>query len=133
MENPTTALTRVLLVEDSPPLCARIVVDVRAFGRFEVVATVDTEHDAVEAITGLCPDIVVTDLGLRQGSGLEVIRYALRSDCFPLPCVLVLTNYDLPAYRSRCMDLGASGFFDKSSEYQSFLRALGEAPNPRGT
>ncbi|MEP6941291.1 MAG: response regulator transcription factor [Betaproteobacteria bacterium] len=124
MVDKLSTLTKVLVVEDSVLLSARIVNDIHAVGRFEVVATADTESDAIKAIDHLCPDIVVTDLRLREGSGVDVLRYSQQSDCDPTPRVLVLTNYDSPVYRSHCLALGAAGVFDKSSEYRSFLQAM---------
>jgi CheY-like chemotaxis protein len=66
----------------------------------------------------------VTDLRLREGSGVEVVRRVRARRPIPPPSIVVLTNYATPDYKQRCFDFGADEFFDKTSEYDQFLRRL---------
>jgi DNA-binding NarL/FixJ family response regulator len=63
--------------------------------------------------------LAVVDLFLSNGSGLAVLdqcklRHARQH-------VLVLTNYATPDIRMRCLELGADGVFDKSTELDEFF------------
>ena len=118
---------RVLVVEDSPILRNRIVDDISALGRFNVVGWAESQNDAIEAVATLKPDVVVTDLQLKEGSGVEVIRQVREKRPSPPPSIVVLTNYATPEYKQRCFDFGANGFFDKTSEYDEFLKRLWDA------
>jgi DNA-binding NarL/FixJ family response regulator len=72
--------------------------------------------------------MVVLDLVLRSGSGLEVLQQIKQraSACR----VLVFTVHDAPQFRDRCLDAGADGFFSKLRQHLeliSLLRELGAA------
>ena len=115
---------RVFVVEDSPVLRERIVGDIAALGQFAVVGWAESEKDAVESIARLAPDIVVTDIRLKLGSGIEMMRQ-VRARCpSPPPIIVVLTNYGLPEYKRQCLKYGADDFFDKSAEYDQFLARM---------
>ena len=67
--------------------------------------------------------LIVVDLFLREGSGLEVLQ-ALRQMSLPrspIQHVYVLTNYATADMRRRCAQLGADGVYDKSTELEAFF------------
>ena len=115
---------RVFVVEDSELIRKRIVENVRAMGRFEIVGVAESEDEAVESIAKLQPDIVITDIRLKAGNGIEVVRHVRAHPYVPRPRIFVLTNYAFPEYRHQCTVAGADEFFDKSSEYDRFLELM---------
>lgn len=64
-------------------------------------------------------DVVIIDIFLKTGSGLEVLRQLrpLR----PQSKLVVLSNYATVDMRRRCAQLGADRVFDKSSELEELL------------
>ncbi|MEO8741342.1 MAG: response regulator transcription factor [Casimicrobiaceae bacterium] len=116
---------RVFIVEDSPALRQRICDDVALMKGLKVVGSAETQDEAIAAIARLRPDIVITDLNLRAGTGLEVLRRTADGGCSSRPHIVVLTNFAYPEYKRHCLNSGAHAFFDKSSEYGEFLRSLG--------
>ena len=121
------AATRVFVVEDSPLIRQRIVDDLVAMGRFEIVGVAESQPDAVASISRLCPDIVTTDIQLKEGSGIEVVRQVRANAGCPPPRIFVLTNYAYPEYRQKCLNSGADDFFDKTADYARFLSAMEHA------
>jgi CheY-like chemotaxis protein len=115
---------RVFVVEDSELIRTRIIENVRSMGRFEVVGFAESENEAIASITSLRPDIVVTDIQLKAGSGIEVVRQVRAHPYTPRPRIYVLTNYAFPEYKRQCSVAGADEFFDKSSEYDRFLSLM---------
>ena len=82
-------------------------------------------RDAVEAtksILELKPDVVILDIRMPGGSGIEVLRKIKQHKT--APAVIMLTNYPYPQYRKRCMDAGADFFLDKSSEFNKIVEIL---------
>ena len=116
--------TQLFVVEDSDRVRDHIVADVLALGDCELIGTAARETEAVEAIARLCPTVVVTDIGLAEGTGVEVVRRCRRLTCRPIPRVFVLTNYGDDVYRTLCLKFGAERFFDKSTDYPLFLAAM---------
>ena len=113
-------LPRVFFVEDSRLLRERLVTMLT--GIAQSAGNASTASDAIDAILAGQPDAVVLDLMLKSGSGIDVLR-ALHERA-PQIAVYVLTNYPAPHYRRLAMDLGARGFFDKSTEFNLVREAI---------
>lgn len=119
-----TALVRVFLVEDSPLIRRRIIDNLLSIGGFVVVGFAESEDDAVAAIAETKPDVIVTDIRLREGNGIEVVRQVRQAPVDSPPKIYVLSNYASAEYRRECELVGADAFFDKSGEYDRFLDTL---------
>ncbi|HVP87706.1 MAG TPA: response regulator [Casimicrobiaceae bacterium] len=115
---------RVFLVEDSPLIRKRIVDSLDSIGGFEVIGFSESEEEAVETIADVQPDVVITDIRLKQGNGIEVVRQVRLKPVAVQPKIYVLSNYAYPEYKRQCELVGADDFFDKSSEYDRFLDTL---------
>src|ERR1700676_2383731 len=116
---------RVFVVEDSSLIRKRIIDNVTALGnKFKVVGYAEGEQEAVDAIALTKPDVVITDIRLKEGSGIDVVRNVRAQVRERAPKIFVLTNYAYPEYRRQCSLVGADGFFDKSAEYETFLNTL---------
>ena len=76
------------------------------------------------SVDALGPEVVVLDIRMPGGSGIDVPKHVKRQR--PAPVVIMLTNYPFPPYRSRCLAAGADFFFDKSTELDQVAGALGE-------
>jgi chemotaxis response regulator CheB len=74
METEANLPVRVFVVEDSALIRKRIIDDVVSMGNFDVVGVAESQSEAIASITNLCPDIVITDIQLKKGSGIEVVR-----------------------------------------------------------
>lgn len=111
-----SAPVRVLLVEDSAVLAARIEELVRRLPDVTLVDSVTTESEAVERIAAAAPDVVILDLHLRAGSGFGVLR-AVTGNGHPRPKIIVLTGFDLPEYRRQAEVFGVEAFLNKSRDY----------------
>lgn len=97
----------------------------------EFVGCAENEADAVRDICAMEPDLVIMDLTLASGSGMEVLRQ-IKLQTFP-GTVIILTNYAYPQYQKKCMELGADYFLDKSRDIETLselLSSLAEGPHP---
>jgi DNA-binding NarL/FixJ family response regulator len=115
---------RVFIVEDSPLIRRRIIENLQTLGGFDVIGFAEEEGAAVAAIVAAKPDVVVTDIRLKEGNGIEVVRQLREKGFVPRPRIYVLSNYANAEYRLQCELVGADFFFDKSGEYDRFLDAL---------
>jgi len=89
-------------------------------GRFDVVGIAKTAPEAIDGVAELLPDVLLLDMAMPGGNGLDVLQTVKQGKSAPL--IIVLTNY--PAYRQRSLDAGADFFFDKSAEFDQFLLLL---------
>jgi DNA-binding NarL/FixJ family response regulator len=115
---------RVLLVEDSKVLTERLIEAIRQISEVQFIGTVDSETAAIAAIKRDAVDVVILDLHLKQGTGFGVMRGLAAGGAKPR--IIVLTNYDLPEYKSAAMALGATHFLDKARDYGRLPEILHE-------
>jgi len=106
---------RVLLVEDSSLLAARLTELIERLPNVELVDTADSESAALASIAVSQPDVVILDLHLRSGSGFGVLRSLGRDK--QRPKIVILTNFGLPDYKREAESLGVEAFLDKSNDY----------------
>lgn len=109
---------RILLIEDSRLLQERLTSMLTRPGVMRVAGTAATERDARDCIDAEDYDVLLVDVELREGSGIGAITHARSHYAGRQPLIIVLTNYPLPAVRSRCLAAGADHFLDKMRQFQ---------------
>jgi DNA-binding NarL/FixJ family response regulator len=115
---------KVFLAEDSPAIRDRL------HGLFHrsdmrVVGEAGTPASAIEQILQLHPDVVVLDVQLEGGSGLQVLQAVRGAD--PKVAFVVFSNSAGSGYRKRYLKEGAADFLDKSSEFDQLPCAVERA------
>lgn len=124
-------MMNALVVEDSPQIAERLVELVSVPDRVEVVATAATEDEALNACDKYTIGLAIVDLQLAQGTGFGVIR-RLRAAAGSSPaCIVVLTNHAVPALKVAAFEAGADYFLDKSKDFATIPRLIGELLNRR--
>lgn len=73
MSSNQSGVLRVVVVDDSVTLRQRLVGMLRELDGVEVIGEVDDRDHAIAEIAKLKPDIVILDIQLRNGSGIEVL------------------------------------------------------------
>ncbi|MEO7727253.1 MAG: response regulator transcription factor [Burkholderiales bacterium] len=120
---------KVYIVEDSPVLRERVIESLEESGNSHIVGLADTEDAAVTGIIRSSPDLIVLDIQLREGNGLNVLRRLRSLQLGVRPVVIVLTNYNYPEFRCRAMTAGTDYFFDKATELHRVAEVLGSLGN----
>jgi DNA-binding NarL/FixJ family response regulator len=113
---------RVLIVDDHPIVRQGLRRMIETESDLVVCGEVQTEREARAAIRALAPDVVIVDISLAQGDGLELVRdvHAQRPE---LP-MLVLSMHDELIYGERLLAAGASGYIMKQAASDQLLVAL---------
>lgn len=112
-----TAKLRVLIVEDSAIIRARLSESLSEIPNVQVVGQVETEAEALTLMRQTQWDVAVLDLQLKQGTGLGLLKSLPPGVRPPNTRIIVFTNYAFPQYRDRSLLLGADYFFDKAREF----------------
>jgi DNA-binding NarL/FixJ family response regulator len=120
------ATVRVLLGDDHKIVREGLKMVLADDPLLQVVAEADSGHavlDTVQALQGPQGiDVVLLDIAMPGMDGLEVLQ-ALRRDWSGLP-VLMLSTYPEKQYAVRCIQLGASGYLNKSTDPDDLIAAL---------
>lgn len=125
---------RVLVCDDHPVVRDGLRLILQKEKDFQIIAEAENAEQAVEKAAQEQPDIVLLDISMPGGNGLEAIR-RLRAVA-PKTKVLVLTVHDDEAYFFRALQAGADGYILKGASSRELLAALhlmnqGGVPIPR--
>ena len=121
-----TGTVRVLLGDDHKIVREGLKMVLADDPSLQVVAEADTGPgvlDAVQTLQGAQGlDVVLLDIAMPGMDGLDVLQN-LRRDWPALP-VLMLSTYPEKQYAVRCIQLGASGYLNKSTDPDELMAAL---------
>jgi CheY-like chemotaxis protein len=123
----------IALIEDNPAdaflvqeaitnrhIPAKLVVIRDGEKAIQAIARVDADDNAVR------PNLFLLDLNLPTRTGEEVLTHIRNSRRLSTTPVIVMTSSSSPKDRATAESLGASRYFCKPSDYDSFMQ-LGEA------
>ena len=91
----------------------------------EAIAEAETPRDALDAFRRMRPDIVILDINLRGGSGLEVLRRLHADDAKAR--IVVFSMYSDLVYATSARREGALGYVSKSAPSDELLTAIRRA------
>jgi DNA-binding NarL/FixJ family response regulator len=93
----------------------------------EICGEAESEEDAYQQFQAVGADLVIVDINLASGQGLELASRikALR----PVAIVLVLSMYDDRVYAERALAAGASGYVCKQSTNNEIMDAVRTVKN----
>jgi len=119
-----TAPVEVLVVDDQPLIrhSLRLVVD--GAPDLTVVGEADTGDGAVDCAVRLQPDVVLMDIRMPGGDGIDATRRIAANPDLQGTRVLVLSMFELDEYVHAALRAGASGFLLKDAEPERLADAV---------
>jgi len=120
---PPTAL-RLVIVEDSRIIRERLAGLLADIPNLATVAYATTQDEALAILRKGEWEVVILDLQLKEGTGMRVLEELAKTIRREETTIIIFSNFDFPAYRSRAIALGADFFFDKSSEFRRLHEVL---------
>ena len=106
---------RVFIVEDSPVIVDLLRRAVDAAGG-TMIGHSDSAADASAMLSLVQPDLIILDIKLKSGTGLDVLRSLQASGHARSAIKIIFSNHAEAQYRELSRQLGADAFFDKSAE-----------------
>ncbi len=116
------ALPAVLLVEDDAATRARLRAAIEAHGGLALAGAVGSCAEARAALAGAAPAVLLTDIGLPDGSGIDLIR-ELRGRGLPTLC-MVVTVFGDETHVVSAIEAGALGYLLKDAPAEAIGRAI---------
>ena len=114
----------VLIVEDEPRTRERLANAVAAAEALDLVGCEGTVEDGFAALNRLRPDVLLTDLGLPDGSGVDLIAGLRRS--LPDSQAMVVTVLADERNVVSAIEAGATGYLLKDSTPEEIAAAISE-------
>jgi len=82
----------------------------------DIIVECSDGDEAVDVYAKLQPDIVLMDIRMKNMNGIQATKIILEQ--FPDACILIITDYDSPAFRNAAKNAGATAFFSKENLIQ---------------
>ncbi|MBB5789846.1 response regulator [Jiangella mangrovi] len=115
---------RVLVADDQPLLRHSLALLLDAAPDLAVAGTAATGGEAVELAGELRPDVVLMDIRMPGGDGIEATRRITGDPALAAVRVLVLSMFELDEYVYAALRAGASGFLLKDARPDQLLDAV---------
>ena len=115
-------VARILIVDSHPIVRAGLRQIIAREADLVVCAETDSVGGACIAINQTHPDVVIADISLNQGDGIELVR-AVRAHHPKLP-ILLLSNHDEAIYAERLLSVGANGYVTKQASSEQILYSV---------
>ncbi|MEM6468289.1 MAG: response regulator transcription factor [Planctomycetota bacterium] len=113
---------RIVIIDDHPLIRRGFQAAIGEREDYEIVSMVGTVAEGREAIDQHRPEMAVVDLGLPDGSGIELISHVKHHS--PQTKVLVSSMRDERIFATRCIKEGASGFIPKQDSDTELMEAI---------
>jgi DNA-binding NarL/FixJ family response regulator len=112
----------VLLVEDDAPTCSRLARAIATHEGFTLAGTCTTLAEAEAAVARDAPTVLLTDIGLPDGSGIDLIRRVRASAAATQ--IMAITVLGDEGTVMRAIEAGATGYLLKDSSSRSIGDAI---------
>ena len=115
--------TRLLIIDDRETVRQALEDRLSHAPEIELVGAAGTSDDGVQAVLDLNPDVVLLEIKMADGMGLDTLQRVRQAA--PSADVIVLTSYMDEAERQACFQAGASSYVLKDIDSQRLIRAIG--------
>lgn len=116
----------VFIVDDSSIVAERLTMMIHELKHVQIAGYASNIKNALLLILETKPQVVILDINLKEdapnANGIDLL-IPLRK-AFSTILIIMLTNIVTAQYRSRCMELGADYFFDKSNDFDKIPETL---------
>jgi DNA-binding NarL/FixJ family response regulator len=112
----------VLIADDHPMVLQGLHLTLGTLPGIQVIGEATTGQQAVELAESLQPDVLIMDLNMPEGNGIEATRALTQSS--PHVNVLILTMFDDDASVFQAMRAGARGYLLKGAGEEEIERAV---------
>ncbi|MGA7205115.1 MAG: response regulator transcription factor [Specibacter sp.] len=117
-------MIRVLIADDQTLIRAGFRALLAAEPDMEVVGESGTGRETVGQARALSPDVILMDIRMPDGDGLDAARAILSDPALAGTHIIILTTFELDEYIVAAVRVGAAGFLVKDTEPEELLRAV---------
>lgn len=113
---------RILIVENHPAICEALRYQIDRHPDLEFVGQTGAFGDALSQVETLAPDVVVMDIALKDGDGIELVK-RIRAQGLNAK-ILIWSTFDAELYADRARRAGAQGYITKEHPTAEVVEAI---------
>src|SRR5580765_2869987 len=123
MKKPIGSSTRkVFVVDDHPMIREGLAAQITTEPSLTLCGEAEDVVEAVARIAESEPDLVIVDISLKSGNGIDLVKRLKAKD--PSPIVLVWSMYPESLYAERALRAGARGYVNKGKSASQIMDAI---------
>lgn len=122
-------IVKILVADDNKEFCELVAQMIDAQPDLECIGRVHDGFSAVQAVSELCPDLLILDHVMPNLDGLGVLE-AVRALEFR-PRILMLTAFGQERLIQRAAELGADYYLMKPFDFPTLVERIRQIANPR--
>lgn len=113
---------RILIVDDHPLIREGLSLRLSTQDDLQVCGEAATEDEAIALAKTTVPDLMLIDISLKSGHGIEVVKRV--KACLPNVKMLVLSGHAESLYAERALRAGAQGYLNKQESNEKLLEVI---------
>jgi len=113
---------RIMIVDDHSMVREGLRLRISAFSELEVCGEATTEDEAMELIPKTNPHLIIVDISLKSGHGIELIKRVHAK--YPKIKMLVASGFQESLYAERALRAGALGYLNKQDSGEKVIEAI---------
>jgi len=121
--------TKLLIIDDRTTVRQALEARLKHAPEIELVGTADSSEAGIQAALNLIPDVVLLEIKMADGKGLEACRRIVQAS--PRTSVIILTSYIDEAERQAAFQAGASCYTLKHIDSERLIRAIASVSSIR--
>lgn len=114
--------SRIFIVDDHPMVREGMALRLAAQRDLEVCGEAAGEEEALALLPAARPDLLIVDISLKDGHGLELIK--LVKARYPAVKMLVVSGFQESLYGERALRAGALGYLNKQESNERLIEAI---------
>ena len=118
----TPAPVKILIVDDHPSVREGLALRISLHADLELCGEADSEEQAITLVQQMKPDLMLVDISLKSGHGLELIKRIRSMD--PTVKMLVISGFQESLYAERACRAGALGYLNKQESSEKMIEAI---------
>ncbi len=120
--NHSSFQSRILIVDDHPMMRDGLTMRINSQEDMLVCGEAACENEAVELVMQTCPDLVLVDISLQSGNGIELVKRIRLLNAETK--MLVVSTFQESLYAERALRAGALGYLNKQESNDKLLEAI---------
>ena len=113
---------KILIVDDHPMVREGLTFRILNHPDLEVCGEAASKDEAMELVKQTKPDLMIIDITLKDGHGLELAKQV--KSCYPSVKMLVVSGFQESLYGERALRAGAMGYLNKQESNEKVIEAI---------
>jgi DNA-binding NarL/FixJ family response regulator len=116
------AKAKIVIVDDHPMMRDGLTMRILSQSDLDVCGQAATQDEAIELVQGSDPDLVLIDISLKSGNGIDLVKRIRLLNATTK--MLIVSAFQESLYAERALRAGALGYLNKQETNEKLIEAI---------